>query len=190
MSPACRAAFLLVTFATLAAASVAQTPPATAPAAPAASQAPASPSPSAQLAPLAHWVGGEWRGSIDAPGGRRVTLVRTYEWSFDRRLLIGRSFGEVEGRRRQSRETVYFWNPETRRIEFHDFLDQAGGYGAGTLEVRDGVIHMDVKIVGNPGHPPWRAQIREQGDEQTIQVEALKDGQWAPFGTFPYKRQR
>lgn len=158
-----------------------------APAARAQAAAPATPDP---LAPLAHWVGGEWRGSFDLAGGRKLTLVRDYHWSFDRRLLIGRSFGEVDGKRRQSRETVFFWNPATRRIEFHDFLDQGGGYGAGVVEVKDGVVHMDVKIIGDPKHPDWRARIRETGDEQVIEVEALKDGQWGPYGNFPYKRQR
>jgi hypothetical protein len=85
---------------------------------------------------------------------------------------------------------VYFWNPETRRIEFHDFLDQAGGYGAGVIEVKDGVVHMDVRIVGNPQHPHWRAQIRDNGDDQLIQVEALRDGQWSDFGRYRYRRQR
>ena len=142
------------------------------------------------LAPLAHWVGGEWTGQFELPGGRKLTLVRTYQWSFDQRLLVGRSFGEVEGRRRQSRETHFFWNPATQRIEFHDFLDQGGGYGAGVVELRDGAIHMDVKIVGNPGHPDWRARITESGDDQLIEVEALKDGQWGPFGKYAYRRQR
>lgn len=87
-------------------------------------------------------MGGEWIGQFELPGGRKLTLVRTYQWSFDQRLLIGRSFGEVDGRRRQSREAHYFWNPATQRIEFHDFLDQGGGYGAGVIELRGGAIHM------------------------------------------------
>lgn len=142
------------------------------------------------LAPLAHWVGGEWVGQFELPGGKKLTLVRTYQWSFDQRLLIGRSYGEVEGRRRQSRETHYFWNPATQRIEFHDFLDQGGGYGAGVIELRDGAILMNAKIIGNPGHPDWRARITESGDNQVIEVEAQKDGQWGPFGKYAYKRQR
>jgi hypothetical protein len=162
--------------------------PALAPlAAPAQTPATAPPQP---LAPLAHWVGGEWVGQFELAGGRKLTLVRTYQWSFDQRLLVGRSFGEADGQRRQSRETFFFWNPGTRRIEFHDFLDQGGGFGAGVVELRDGAIHMNVKIVGNPGHPDWRARITETGDDQLIEVEAQKDGQWAPFGRFAYKRQR
>lgn len=154
---------------------------------PLALRAQASTPPPNPLAPIAHWVGGEWAGEFDAGSGRKFTLVRRYEWSFDKRLLIGRSFGEVDGKRRQSRETVFFWNPDTRRIEFTDFIDQ-GGHGQGWLEVRDGQIYMDVKIVGSP-HPVWRAWIRESGDEQVIRVEAVKDGQWGPFGSFAYKRR-
>lgn len=150
----------------------------------------AAPAPAQPLAPLAHWVGGEWVGQFEVPGGRKITLIRTYQWSFDQRLLIGRSFGEVEGRRRQSRETQFFWNPANKRIEFHDFLDQGGGYGAGVIELRDGAILMEAKIVGNASHPDWRARITENGDDQLIEVEAFKDGQWGPFGKYAYKRRR
>jgi hypothetical protein len=109
----------------------------------------------APLAPLAHWVG-EWVGSFEIGSGRKMTLIRSYEWSFDKRLLIGRSFAEVNGRRVQSRETVYFWNADSARIEFTDFIDQ-GGFGAGSLEPRDGKLYMEAKVIGNPQHPSWRA---------------------------------
>lgn len=139
------------------------------------------------LAPLAHWVGADWVGSLEIGSGRKMTLIRRYEWSFDRRLLIGRSFGEVDGQRRQSRETVFFWNADTKRIEFTDFIDQ-GGFGNGWLEVRDGQIFMDVKVVGGK-HPSWRAWIKESGDEQVIRVEAEREGRFVDFGTYPYQRR-
>jgi hypothetical protein len=145
--------------------------------------------PPSPLAPIAHWVGGQWVGLLQSPSGKSVTLIRTYEWSFDKRLVIGRSFGEVDGQRRQSRETVYAWNPDTKRIEFTDFIDN-GGWGAGFVEPRDGKLYMEARVVGNPGHPSWRAWIEENGDKQVIRVEAQKDGQWVPFGTFPYEHRR
>jgi hypothetical protein len=140
------------------------------------------------LKPLAHWVGGRWVGAFES-GGRRFTLVRTYNWSFDGRTLIGRSFGERDGKLVQSRETIYFFNPDTKRIEFSDYID-SGGVGLGWLEVRDGQIYMDVKVVGNAGHPPWRAWIKDDADSQVIKVEALRDGKWIDFGTYPYRRER
>lgn len=158
-----------------------------APAAAPAVAAQAKPAP--QLAGLAHWVGGKWVGEFEA-GGRKFTVIRSYEWSFDGRLLIGKSFGVREGKPFQTRETVYFWNPETRRVEFTDYLDAEGGFGQGYLETRDGQIYMDVKIVGNPGHPSWRAWMKEDPDSQVIKVEAWRDGKWSDFGTYPYKRQR
>lgn len=33
------------------------------------------------LDPIAHWVGGEWVSTSAPTGGRKVTLLRTYEWS-------------------------------------------------------------------------------------------------------------
>lgn len=147
-----------------------------------------APPPANPLEALAHWVGGEWVGSFDAGNGKRFTLIRRYEWSFDRRLLVGRSFGESDGKRVQSRETLYFWNPETRRIEFTDHIDR-GGFGSGFVELRPGEVYMDAKITGS-NHPAWRAWMKDGADEQVLRVEALRDGQWVPFGTYPYKRQR
>lgn len=149
-----------------------------------------SPAPAAAnpLAPLDAWVGGRWVGEFDAGDGRKFRLIRTYEWSFDRRLLVGRSFGEVAGKTTQSRETVYFWNPEAQRIEFSDFIDK-GGFGAGFIERRDGRLYMEAKVVGNPAHPSWRAWVDESADTQVIRVEALRDGRWTDFGTYPYSRE-
>ncbi len=45
------------------------------------------------FAPLAHWVGGQWVTTFKTPKGEEVRTIRSYEWSFDRRVLIGRSFG-------------------------------------------------------------------------------------------------
>jgi hypothetical protein len=140
------------------------------------------------LAPLATWVGGRWVGEFDAGNGRKFKAIRVYEWSFDQRLLFGRSFGEFGGRTVQTRETVYFWNPATKRIEFTDFLDK-GGFGAGFIERRDGRLYMEAQIIGNAEHPAWRAWIDETPDRQVIRVEALKDGKMADFGTYPYQRE-
>jgi hypothetical protein len=155
--------------------------------APPAAGTPVAVTPHPALAPLAHWAGQRYVGTFQA-GGRTITLSRTYAWSFGGRVLVGRSFGERDGAPVQSRETVFYWNPESRRIEFIDFID-SGGYGLGWLEPRDGQIYMDVKIVGNPGHPAWRAWVRDDGDEQVIRVEALRDGAWGDFGRFAYRRQ-
>lgn len=144
--------------------------------------------PPSPLDALAHWVGGRWRGEFDAGNGRKFVVWRTYEWAFERRVLIGRSFGEREGKLVQTRHTVYWWNPEARRIEFTDFID-GGGYGLGFVEPRAGGLYMDAKIVGNDKHPAWRAWIVDEGrDAHTIRVEAERDGKWIEFGRYPYRR--
>lgn len=90
----------------------------------------------------------------------------------------------------QSREAHFFWNPQSQRIEFLDHLDQGGGHVRGVLEVKDGLIAMDVAVVANSGHPAWRAWIKESGDDQELRVDALRDGRWGLFGTYPYKHVR
>jgi hypothetical protein len=167
-------------------ASCVQMPAQTASTPPPATQPAEAPLPVPQLAPLAHWIGGCWVGTFEA-GGRKFTLTRTYAWSFDRRMLVGKSFGERDGKPFRTRETVYYWNAETVRIEFTDFID-SDGYGHGRIAPRDGELYMDVKVIGNPGHPSWRAWMKEGPDSQVIRVEALRDGKWVDFGTYPYKR--
>jgi len=152
----------------------------------AAQQAPAAPNP---LEPIAHWVGGEWVATVEAAPGRQIKLIRRYEWSFDRRLIVGRSYGEApDGRRRQTRETVFAWNADTKRIEFTDHID-LGGHGLGYIEPRDGGLYMEARIVGSP-HPPWRAWVNETGDDQALRAEGLRDGRWETYGNFAYKRVR
>lgn len=147
--------------------------------------APANP-----LDPIAHWVGGEWVMTVEPTPGRQVKVIRRYEWSFDRRLIIGRSFGEApDGRRRQSRETVFWWNADAKRIEFADHLD-TGGHGLGHVEPRDGGLYMEVPRIVGGTHPTWRAWIQEGDDAQQLRVEAWVDGAWKPYGEFPYRRVR
>lgn len=140
-------------------------------------------------APLAHWVGGQWVATVKTPGGEELRLIRSYEWSFDKRVLIGRSFGERGGQRVQSRYTLFLWNPETKRIEFTDVLDQ-GGFGLGFVEQRDGGLYLQARIVGNDGHPHWRAQVSRAADgAESFRIEAEQKGVWAPFGTWVYRRE-
>jgi hypothetical protein len=142
------------------------------------------------LEPIAHWVGGEWVTTVEVAPGRQIKVIRRYEWSFDRRLMIGRSFGEApDGRRRQTRETVFVWNAEAKRIEFSDHID-TGGHGLGFVEARDGGLYMEVPRMVGGSHPTWRAWLKEAGDEQQLRVEALIDGAWKEYGNFPYKRVR
>jgi hypothetical protein len=104
-------------------------------------------------------------------------------------VLIGRSFGERGGQRTQSRYTVFLSNPQTGRIEFTDAMAE-GGFGAGFVEIRDGRIYLEARIVGNDSHPSWRAWVtREACGAETFRIEAERQGAWAPFGTWTYRRE-
>ena len=141
------------------------------------------------LAPLAHWVGGQWVSTVKSASGEEGRIIRSYEWSFDRRVLVGRSFGERGGKRVQTHYTLYVWNPESQRIEFTDVIDQ-GGFGVGFVEPRDGKIYLEARIVGNDKHPHWRAWVtREADDAESFRIEAEQKGAWAPFGTWVYRRE-
>jgi hypothetical protein len=141
------------------------------------------------FAPIAHWVGGQWVASLKTQNGDEIRLIRSYEWTFDRRALIGRSFGERAGKRVQTRFTLFVWNPEAKRIEFTDLIDQ-GGYGSGFVEAREGGLYMEARIVGNDKHPPWRAWVSTDADgAESFRIEAEQKGAWTSFGTWVYRRE-
>ena len=141
------------------------------------------------LAPLAHWVGGQWVSTVKSKDGEEVRIIRAYEWSFDRRVLVGRSFGERAGKRVQTRYTLFVWNPETKRVEFTDVMAE-GGFGAGFVEQRDGLLYMQARIIGNDRHPHWRAWVTREADgAESFRIEAENQGAWAPFGTWVYRRE-
>jgi hypothetical protein len=140
-------------------------------------------------APLAHWVGGQWVATLKTQNGDEIRVIRSYEWMFDRRALIGRSFGERAGKRVQTRFTLFVWNAEAKRIEFTDVIDQ-GGFGNGFVEARDGGLYMEARIVGNDQHPHWRAWVTREADgAESFRIEAEQKGAWAPFGTWVYRRE-
>lgn len=132
-------------------------------------------------------IGGQWKGTFEAPSGEQVTLARTYEWSFDERLIIGKSFAYREGRPIQTRQTIFAWDDRAKQIIFWDFME-AGGYGEGFVEVREEDIYMEARIVGSD-HPNWRLVLIQEDDQhQTIRVEIPEQGEWVDAGTFRYAR--
>lgn len=147
----------------------------------------------AQVAPLdalASWVGGRWVAELATADGRKFTLARTYEWSFDRRVLVGKTWAGPEVKSQQTRETFFWWNAQAQRIEFQDFIDE-GGYGVGFVEQRDGAWFMQARMVGTLKHPPWRAWLTQDQDgrRQTMRVQAEQDGKWVDYGVFVYERR-
>lgn len=139
------------------------------------------------LAPIAHWVGGQWVATFKTAKGEESRTIRAYEWSFDRRVIIARSFGERDGKRVQTRFTLFVWNPEAQRIEFTDVIEQ-GGHGSGFVEPRDGGLFMQARIVGNDKNLAWRAWIMREADgAESFRIDAEEKGGWKPFGTWVYR---
>jgi len=149
---------------------------------------PAMPS-SSSLQPLAFLVGGRWAGTFEAPDGTARRLVRTYEWSFGRRLLVGKSFRIENEGVVQTRETIFAWSDEAGRIVFWDFID-AGGYGEGFVDVRGDALYMEARILGSE-HPDWRLLLtHEHEDRHTIRVEVPGPEGWVDAGAFTYVREK
>ncbi len=95
-------------------------------------------------------------------------------------MLTGSSVGERAGKRVQTRHALFLWNPETKRVEFTDLIDQ-GGLGQGWIEARNAGLYMETRIVGNEGHLHWRAWVSREADgAESFRIEAEQKGAWAP----------
>ena len=141
------------------------------------------------LQPLDFLTGGKWVGEFDLPNGQILHQERTYEWSLDNQLIIGKTF-RIEGEiRRQTRQVIFTWNADRKMIEFWDFID-TGGYGKGIVKVtgRDS-LYMEAEIVGSP-HVDWKADfINKDGKEFVSKVRIPQNGEWVDAGTFVFRKK-
>lgn len=90
--------------------------------------------PEKPLGPLAHLVGGEWRGQIKLLDGRTIHARHIFEWSLGQTIIKSKTYGAVgEAAERLVYEGVYSWHPEKKRIVFREF-SAAGSMNEGTVE--------------------------------------------------------
>lgn len=142
-----------------------------------------------QLQPLEFLTGGVWVGEFDLPNGQTIRQERTYEWSLNNQLIIGKTF-RIEGDvRRQTREVVFTWNADREVIEFWDFID-SGGYGKGIVkETGRDSLYMEAVIVGSR-HVDWKADfINKGGKEFVSSVKIQQRGRWVDAGTFVFNKK-
>lgn len=141
------------------------------------------------LEPLDFLVGGLWVGEFDLPNGQKIRQERTYEWSLDKQLIIGKTFRVNNDIQKQTRATVFSWNPEKQVIEFWDFID-TGGYGKGIVrETGKDTLYMEAEIIGSR-HVDWRADfINKDGNEFISHVQVQQKGEWVDVGTFLFKKK-
>jgi uncharacterized protein YndB with AHSA1/START domain len=136
--------------------------------APAAGAAPAKP-----LEPLAHLVGGQWRGELRLVDGTVIRARHLFEWGLNGTIIKSRTYGAV-GERPESLayEGVFAWHPGKKAIVFREF--SAFGEGKeGTITPADGALQVSWTAVGKSGATEYRETLRFP-DRDHFASEAFK----------------
>lgn len=141
------------------------------------------------LEPLDFLTGGVWVGEYDLPNGETIQQERTYEWSLNKKLIIGKTIRVSDDSRKQTRKVVFTWNADKQVIEFWDFID-TGGYGIGIVKATgQDTLYMEAEIIGSK-HIDWRADfINKDGKKFVSKVQVPQEGEWVDAGTFVFYRK-
>ncbi len=85
------------------------------------------------LEPLAHLVGGQWRGEIKMLDGTVIRARHIFDWGLGGTILKSRTYGAVGERPEQLvYEGMFAWHPEKKAIAFREF-SAFGGVNEGTI---------------------------------------------------------
>jgi len=123
---------------------------------------PATPAaePANPLQPLAHLVGGQWRGEIKMLDGTVIRARHVYEWGLGQSILKSKTYGAVgEGSERLVYEGVFAWHPEKKAIVFREF-SAFGGVNEGTIAPEDNALHFSWADYSKKGVTEYRETMR------------------------------
>lgn len=111
--------------------------------------------PVAGLQPMAFLAGSCWKGTF--PDGK-VTDEHCFDWLYDGKFLRDRHVVRAPGQPDYVGESTYFWDPETRRIEYI-YLENLGAISRGTAEpAPDGLIFPAARYVDGDKGMTYRAR--------------------------------
>lgn len=112
------------------------------------------------LEPLAHLVGGQWRGQIKMLDGTIIRARHVFEWGLGQSILKSETYGAVgEGSERLVYEGVFAWHPEKKAIAFREF-SAFGGVNEGTITPGDNALHFSWADYGKNGVTEYRETLR------------------------------
>ncbi len=110
--------------------------------------------------PLAFLAGSCWKGTF--PNGKRSD-EHCFTWMYGGKFLRDRHVVRGEGRPDDLGETIYFWNPQARQIEYL-YVESDGGFSRGVVGVAPGALVF----------PP--ASYVDQGKTETYRSRWSRDG--------------
>ena len=93
------------------------------------------------LAPIAHLVGGQWRGQITLIDGTVIHARHVYEWGLGGKIIKSKTYGALgDGPEALVYEGLFAWHPEKKAIGFQE-VAAYGGTNEGTIEPEGNALH-------------------------------------------------
>jgi len=152
--------------------------------APAAASAPppakaAEAPPAKPLEPLAHLVGGQWRGELKMVDGTVIRARIIFEWGLDGSLIKSKTYGAVgDGPERLAYEGMFAWHPGKKAIVFREF-SAFGGVNEGTIVPEGDALHVTWADYDQSGLTEYRETLRfSDRDHYTSVADKKTAGGW------------
>ena len=149
------------------------------------SDAPAKP-----LEPLAHLVGGQWRGEIKLLDGTVIRARHIFEWGLDGTILKSKTYGAVgDSPERLVYEGTYGWHPQKKAIVFHEF-SAFNSANEGTLTPEGNALHYSWTELGAKGATEYRETLMfPDRDHYTSEAQKKTDAGWEKFVETAFARE-
>ncbi|MGH9778617.1 MAG: SRPBCC family protein [Candidatus Acidiferrales bacterium] len=127
------------------------------------SDAPAKPAPQSgakPLEPLAHLVGGQWRGELKMLDGAVIRARHVFEWGLGQTILKSKTYGALGDRPEQLvYEGVFAWHPEKKAIAFREF-SAFGGVIEGTITPEGNALSFSWADYSKNGVTEYRESLQ------------------------------
>jgi hypothetical protein len=125
--------------------------------------------------PMAFLAGHCWKGSFP---NKPMTDEHCFEWVYDGRFLRDRHTVHAEGKPDYLGETMYYWDPVSRQIQFIYFESQ-GGVSKGSVQgASDGLLFPPASYVDADGEQTYRSHWQRSGGDayEAVNEFKTKDG--------------
>jgi hypothetical protein len=124
---------------------------------------------------MAFLAGHCWKGSFP---GQAQTDEHCFEWVYEHHFLRDRHTVHGEGHADYLGETVYYWDPEQKKVQYL-YIENQGGFSKGDVTpVEDGLMFPPTTYVDAGKEQVYRSHWKRDGDSayEVITEFKTKDG--------------
>jgi uncharacterized protein YndB with AHSA1/START domain len=146
--------------------------------------------PEKPLVPLAHLVGGQWRGELKLLDGTVIRARHVFEWGLGGTILKSKTYGAVgDGAERLVYEGFYGWDAAKNAIVFQEF-SAFGSVNQGALVPEGNELHYSWTESSRRGATEYRETLSfPDKDHYTSEGERKGKNGWEKFVTSSFRRE-